>query len=204
MHQVGRGVCFIASPEYQERLNFMTNFPVYTMDSAPEGSKPALGQLQAAFGMIPNIAGAMATSPVLINSLVGLFGNVHGGSFTEAQIQTVLLTDAVTNASTWAVAFHTALALKEGIDPADVEAIREGRPPKDVQLAALSTLAKTMIEKRGRLDDEEVEQFISAGFSKELALEVIAIVAASTITNYTASITKPPLEAPFQAHAWAR
>ena len=181
----------------------MTNFPVYTMDSAPEGSKPALQQLQAAFGMIPNIAGAMATSPVLINSLVGLFGNVHGGSFTEAQIQTVLLTDAVTNASTWAVAFHTALALKEGIGPADVEAIREGRPPKDVQLAALSALAKTMIEKRGRLDDEEVEQFISAGFSKELALEVIAIVAASTITNYTASITKPPLEAPFQAYAWA-
>jgi alkylhydroperoxidase family enzyme len=174
------------------------------MDSAPEGSKPALRQLQAAFGMIPNIAGAMATSPVLINSLVGLFGNVHGGSFTEAQIQTVLLTDAVTNASTWAVAFHTALALKEGIDSADVEAIREGRPPKDVQLAALSTLAKTMIEKRGRLDGEEVEQFISAGFGKEHALEVIAIVAASTITNYTASITKPPLEAPFQAHAWAR
>ena len=173
------------------------------MDSAPEGSKPALRQLQAAFGMIPNIAGSMATSPVLINSLVGLFGNVHGGSFTEAQIQTVLLTDAVTNASTWAVAFHTALALKEGIDPADAAAIREGRPPKDVQLAALSTLAKTMIEKRGRLDDEEVEQFISAGFGKEHALEVVAIVAASTITNYTASITKPPLEPPFQAHAWA-
>ena len=181
----------------------MTNFPVHTMDSAPEGSKAALGQLHAAFGMIPNIAGAMATSPILINSLVSLFGNVHGGSFTEAQIQAVLLTDAVTNASTWAVAFHTALALKAGIDPADVVAIRDGRPAKDVQLAALSTLAKTMIEKRGRLDDEEVEQFLSAGFGKDHALEVIAIVAASTITNYTASITKPPLEAPFQAHAWA-
>jgi hypothetical protein len=65
--------------------------------------------------MIPNIAGAIATSAVLINCLVGLFGNVHGGSFTEAQIQTVLLTDAVTNASAWAVAFHTALALQQGI-----------------------------------------------------------------------------------------
>jgi hypothetical protein len=32
---------------------------------------------------------------------------------------------------------------------------------------------------------------------------VIAAVAASTITNYTGSITKPALEAPFQAHAWA-
>jgi len=180
----------------------VTNFPVHTIESAPERSKPALKQLQSAFGMIPNIAGAMATSPVLINSLVGVFGNVHGGNFTEAQIQTVLLTDAVTNASTWAVAFHTALALKEGIDPADVQAIREGRLPKDAKLAALSALAKTMIEKRGRLNDQDVDRFIAAGFGKDHALEVIAIVAASTITNYTGSITKPPLEAPFQAHIW--
>jgi len=180
----------------------MTNFPVHTIESAPERSKPALKEMQSAFGMIPNIAGAMATSPVLINCLVGLFGNVHGGSFTEAQIQTVLLTDAVTNASTWAVAFHTALALKEGIDPVDVQAIREGRLPKDSKLAALSALAKTMIEKRGRLNDQDVDRFLAAGFGKDHALEVIAIVAASTITNYTGSITEPPLEAPFQAHAW--
>jgi alkylhydroperoxidase family enzyme len=181
----------------------MTSFPVHSMESAPEGSKPALKQLQSAFGMIPNIAGAMATSPVLINCLVGLFGNVHGGSFTEAQVQTVLLTDAVSNASTWAVAFHTALALKEGVDPKEIEAIRERRLPKDTKLAALSALAKAMIEKRGGLDDQEVDRFIAAGFGKDHALEVIAIVAASTITNYTGSITKPRLEAPFEAYAWA-
>jgi hypothetical protein len=32
-----------------------------------------------------------------INSLVGLFQKVHGASFTEAEIQTPLLTNAVTN-----------------------------------------------------------------------------------------------------------
>jgi AhpD family alkylhydroperoxidase len=180
----------------------MTNFPVHTLDSAPERSKPSLRQLQSAFGMIPNLIGAMSTSPVLINSLVGLFGNVHGGSFTEAQVQVILLTDAVTNACTWAVAFHTALALKEGIDPADVQAIREGRLPKDSKFAALSALARTMIEQRGRLADEDLNRFLAAGFGKDHALEVIAAVAASTITNYTGSITKPALEAPFQAHAW--
>src|SRR5271154_7624159 len=109
----------------------MTNFPVHTMESAPEHSKPALRQLQSAFGMIPNIAGAMATSPVLINSLVGLFQNVHGGSFTEAQIQTLLLTNAVTNACAWAVAFHSYLALKAGLKPADAEAIRQRRAPQE-------------------------------------------------------------------------
>ena len=182
----------------------MTTFPVHTMDSAPEGSKPALQQLQAAFGMIPNLLGAMSSSPVLINSLVGLFGKVHGGSFTEAQVQSVLLTDAVTNGCTWAVAFHTALALKEGIAPADVQAIREGRLPKDSKLAALSSLAKTMIEKRGRLGDQDINRFLAAGFDKDHLLEVIAAVAASTITNYTGSITRPPLDTPFEAHAWQR
>src|ERR1700744_5679304 len=138
----------------------MTTFPVHTIESAPERSKPALQQLQAAFGMIPNIAGVMSPSPVLINSLVGLFGQVHGGSFTEAQVQTLLLTNAVTNACSWAVAFHTALALKEGLDPADVDAIRAGRSPKDNKLGALSTLARTLIEKRGRIDDQDRESFL--------------------------------------------
>jgi alkylhydroperoxidase family enzyme len=59
-----------------------------------------------------------------------------------------------------------------------------------------------MIEKRGRLDDEDFDRFIAAGFGTDHLLEVIAAVAASTITNYTGSVTKPPLDAPFQAHAW--
>jgi alkylhydroperoxidase family enzyme len=180
----------------------MVSFPVYTIDSAPDAAKPALRDLKAAFGMIPNIAGAMATSPVLINSLVGLFGRVHGGSFTEPQIQALLLTNAVTNACSWAVAFHSALALKEGLAPADVDAIRAGRSPNDEKLGALSTLARTLIQKRGRLDDQDRERFLAAGFGKDHLLEVIAAVAASTITNYTGNVTNPPLEAAFQAHAW--
>lgn len=180
----------------------MASFPVNTIDSAPEGSRAALQQLQSAFGMIPNLIGAMSTSPVLTNSLVGLFGKVHGAGFTEPQVQIVLLTDAVTNGSAWAVAFHTALALKEGIDPADVQAIREGRLPKDSKFAALSGLAKTLIEKRGHLGDEDINRFLAAGFGKDLLLEVIAAVAASTITNYTANVTRPRLDAPFEAHAW--
>ena len=180
----------------------MHGFPVNTLDSAPEKSKPALQTLQSAFGFIPNIAGAMSTSPVLTQSLVGLFGNVHGGSFSEPQIQVVLLTNAVTNGAAWAVAFHSFLALKAGIEQSDVEAIRGGKPPADPKFAALSTLAKTLIEKRGRLADDEGERFLAQGFGRDHLLEVVAIVAASTITNYTASITEPPLESTFEAHAW--
>ncbi len=181
----------------------MQTFPVHTIESAPEASKPSLKALQGAFGMIPNVAGAMSTSPVLIGSLVGLFQKIHGGSFSEDQIQVLLLTNAVTNACTWAVAFHTFLALKEGVDSADVKAIRERRMPRNPKHAALSTLARTLIEKRGRLDEADTLRFLEAGFDKALMLEVIAVVAASTITNYTGSVTQSPLEAAFQEHIWS-
>jgi len=177
-------------------------FPIHTIESAPEQSRPSLEALQGAFGIIPNIAGAMATSPVLIGSLVGLFGKVHGGSFSEEQIQVVLLTNAVTNACSWAVAFHSFLAVKEGVDAADVEAIREGRAPPAAKNAALSTLARTLIEKRGQLGDQDKSAFLDAGFGKDHLLEVVAIVAASTITNYSGNVTQPPLEDAFQAYCW--
>lgn len=180
----------------------MQKFPVHTIASAPEQSRPALEALQGAFGMIPNIAGAMATSPVLIDGLVGLFQKVHGGSFTEAEIQVLLLTNAVTNACSWAVAFHSALALEAGLDAADVQSIRSGGAPAGSRDAALSGLAKALIEKRGRLDDQDIDRFLAAGFGKDHLLEVIAAVAASTITNYTGSVTNPVVEAPFQAHVW--
>ena len=180
----------------------MSAFPIHTIESAPESSRASLASLQSAFGIIPNIAGAMATSPVLIGSLVGLFGNVHGGSFSEKQVQVVLLTNAVTNACTWAVAFHSFLAVKEGVDKSDVEAIRERRNPKDTKYAALSVLARTFIEKRGHLDDHDMSAFLEAGFDRDQLLEVIAIVAASTITNYTGNVTKPKLEQDFQPYHW--
>ena len=180
----------------------MPNYPVHTITSAPEESKSALEQLQKAFGVLPNLPAVIANSPKLVNSLVGLFGQVHSPGLSEAENQIVLLTDAVTNSSRYAVAFHTALALQQGIGSEETTAIRERRLPKDKRFAALSKLAKTLIEKRGHLSEQELDSFIAAGFTKEQVLEVIAIVAASTITNYTGTIADPPLEDAFRQHEW--
>ena len=67
-------------------------------------------------------------------------------------------------------------------------------------------MARTLIEKRGRLDDRDIDQFTGAGsgFGKDLVLEVIAVVAASTITNYTGNVAKPALDGPFQAYTWSK
>ena len=180
----------------------MSMFEIQTIERAPEGSRAPLEELRDTFGMIPNVGGVIANSPVLANIFAPLFEGVHAGTFTEAEIQTLLLTNAVTNSCPWAVAFHSYLALKAGLDPADVEAIRERRTPREPRCAAFSAYASSLIDKRGHVGDAAVDGFLAAGFKPDQALEVLAVSAASTITNYALSIAESPLEPMFQEHAW--
>jgi uncharacterized peroxidase-related enzyme len=180
----------------------MPNYPIHTITSAPEECRPVLEQLQQAFGFIPNLAAAIANSPKLLTAFAAVFQQVHSSGLTEEEIQIVLLTDAVANTCAYAVALHTALALNRGVNSEETDAIRARLLPRNRRFAALSTLAKTLIEKRGHLSEQELDAFLDAGFTKEQILEVITIVAASTITNYAGTIANPPLEDQFQQFAW--
>jgi alkylhydroperoxidase family enzyme len=180
----------------------MTTYPIHTVESAPAGAQDALRGLQQALGLLPNLAATMANSPALVNTFVAAFGQFAGTGFTAAERQVLLLTNAVTNRSAWAVAFHSTAALKEGVAPAEVEAIRDRRRPADARLAALSTVTRQLIEKRGRLDETDAKEFAAAGFEPSQLFDVIAGLAISTTANYAGNIARPPLDAPFQAQAW--
>jgi uncharacterized peroxidase-related enzyme len=180
----------------------LPTYQIHTIASAPEKSKPALEQLQQAFGFIPNLAAAISNSPKLLTAFAAVFQQVHSSSLSEQEIQIVLLTDAVANSCAYAVALHTALALQQGVRSEETDAIRARRAPQDRRFAALSTLARTLIEKRGHLSEHELDAFLADGFTKEQILEVIAVVAASTITNYAAAIANARLEDQFQPFAW--
>jgi alkylhydroperoxidase family enzyme len=180
----------------------MNTYPIHTIDSAPDGARQALAGLQHAFGLVPNLAATMANSPPLVNAFVAASGQFGGASFTGGERQVLLLTNAVANTCTWAVAFHSTMALKEGIATADVDAIRHRRLPSDPRLAALSTVTSQLIEKRGHLDDSETKAFTAAGFDELQLFEVITGVAISAMANYAGNLAQPPLEEPFKAQAW--
>jgi alkylhydroperoxidase family enzyme len=182
----------------------MTNYPLHTTDTAPEGAKQSLEGLRQAFGFVPNVAGVMANSLPLMNAFFSSFGHFRGsGTFTPAERQVLLLSNAVANTSEWAVAFHSVEAVEDGVPEAEVEAIRRRDLPADPRFAALSQLTRTLIEKRGHLDETDVKEFLAAGFDDNQVLETITGVAISTMTNYAANVAGPPLEAPFRAQAWS-
>jgi AhpD family alkylhydroperoxidase len=176
----------------------MTDYPIHTLDTAPEWAAQPLGRLQEAFGFVPSAAGAMANSAALLHSFLSAFGRFRGeASFTPAERQVILLSNAVANDCAWAVAFHTLEAHDDGVPAADIDAIRDRRPLADARLAALSRLAQALITKRGRLDGSD-----TAGLEPVEVLEVITGVAISTMTNYAAAVADPPLQEQYRRYAW--
>jgi alkylhydroperoxidase family enzyme len=181
----------------------MTNYPVHTIDTAPDWAKQPLARLQEAFGFIPAAAGMMANSSPLMNSFFSAFGYFRGeGTFTPAERQVLLLSNAVANECAWAVAFHSLEAIEDGVPPADVEAIRRRSLPADSRSAALSALARALIGKRGHLDEAGTAAFLAAGFDENQILEVITAVAISAMTNYAATVADLEIEDRLRPYAW--
>lgn len=180
----------------------MSTFTVHTVESAPDGAKQALRSLRQAFGQVPNLAATMAGSPPLLNTFVAAFGQFAGTRFTDGERQVLLLTNAVTNSCAWAVAFHSTMALRAGIAAADVGAVRQRRLPAEPRLAALSTVTRQLIEKRGHLDENDTKAFVAAGFDEDQLFEVITGTAVSGMANYAGNVARPPLEQAFQEQRW--
>jgi uncharacterized peroxidase-related enzyme len=180
----------------------MGQYDVHTIDSAPESSKEAMRQLQANVGFVPNLAAAMAESPGLVNGFVAMLDVYQRGTFTPGEIQVLSLTSAYENGCAWCMAFHSALALKAGVSPESVEALRYGRAPVEPGLGALSDFARTLIDRRGAVDAADLKRLTDAGYTRAQALEVVLGLAISLMANYAGHLTDPPVDGPFQPHAW--
>jgi alkylhydroperoxidase family enzyme len=181
----------------------MTNYPIHTIDTAPDWAKEPLTRLQEAFGFIPGVAATMANSSPLMNSFFSAFGHFRGeGTFTPAERQVLLLSNAVANDCAWAAAFHTLEALQDGVPPAEVDAIRQRRLPADSRLAALSALTRALIAKRGHLGEADAAAFLAAGYDRNQILEAVTAVAISTMTNYAATVADLPIEDRLRPYAW--
>jgi alkylhydroperoxidase family enzyme len=178
-------------------------FTVHTIESAPEQSRATLQALAQKFGFLPNVMATMAENPVLLNGFAASFSSFHGGSFNECEKQILLLTNAVTIKCPWTVAAHSTFAIEDGVDVADVQAIRAGRLPQHPRYAALSGIARALIEKRGNVTPADIAGFTAGGYQQSQIFEVVTSTGISTMAATTTNMAGTPVEDRFQAQAWS-
>lgn len=182
----------------------MSQFPIHTMDSAPDAGKPLLQGATKAYGFTPNLLAGMATAPALLEgymTLAGIFNKTH---LSETERQIILMTANRIHGCTYCMAAHSFISTSSGV-PADVvAALRNNTPIADAKLEALRQFAIVMVNSRGWPEAKDVQAFIAAGYSQQTVLEVVLGISLKVMSNYTNHVVQTPVDGVFAAHAWTK
>lgn len=180
----------------------MSQFPVHTLESAPQAAAPTLKATQQAFGFIPNLIGIMATSPALAEAYTSLATVFEKTDLTATEKQIVLLTVSHYHACHYCMAAHSAISAMQDV-PADVvEAIRNNQPIADSKLQALRVLVHSIVDNRGFPDETVVQNFLDAGYKPAHMMDILVGVAQKTLSNFTNHIAGTPLDEAFEKFSW--
>lgn len=177
-------------------------FPVHTIETAPEGAKATLEAARKGYGFLPNLLGMMATAPALVAGYTTLARIFDETSLTPTERQVVLLATSFENACGYCMAAHSTIASMHKV-PADiVGAARAGGPLPDARLEALRRFTAAVVATRGWPSEIDVNAFLEAGFGPQQVLEVVLGVGLKTLSNYANHFADTPVDTAFGSAAW--
>lgn len=180
----------------------MTIFSVHTMQTAPGASRPILEGARKNLGFVPNLLGALAEAPVALEGYLALTGLVAKTSFSPAEQQVILIATSVANGCEYCVAAHSTIAAMHKVPEDVIAALRANSSIPDPRLEALRQFTATLVGKRGHAGDQEVQDFLAAGFTRAQVLEVVLGIAMKTLSNYANHLIDTPVDAAFAPRAW--
>lgn len=183
---------------------YRTSLSPVDVNNADGKAKVLLENAKKQIGMIPNMYANMANFPALFETY-GIGYNLfrQEGEFTSAEQEVVFLTISRENGCGYCMAAHSGLADMNKVPVAVTDAIRNNETIPDEKLNALSLFTKTMFVKRGRPSAEDVNIFLSTGYSEKHILVIILALAVKTISNYSNHIFHTQVDTAFKAREWS-
>ena len=176
------------------------DFPIHTMETAPEASKEAMQWYLDNFQMVPNLAAILAESPALLVSYWQAQLNLlQHSTLTPQENNIVQTTVAHENECQYCVSGHTAFGKTEFFNNTDeqLNAVRSGVDFEDPKLNALRDFTLLVMRNQGRMATSQLQSFLDAGFTRAHALDVVACISVKVMTNYANQIALTPIDEAF-------
>ena len=180
----------------------MTEFTLYTQEDAPERSKQLLEKSMNLFGMIPGLHAVMAESPEMLETYQMAHDSFSNSSFSDEETTVVWQSINVENECHYCVPAHTGIAKSMGVSDQINDALRDQTPLPSLRLEVLRNFTLSIVRQRGHVDDEAVNAFLDAGFTKQQVLEVVLGYAQKIMSNYTNYLAKTPIDRVFEKFKW--
>jgi alkylhydroperoxidase family enzyme len=183
----------------------MTKFTMHTPEAAPEASRHSLLEAKKSFNFVPNVFAGMAESPAALKGYLIVSDLFAKTRLSPVEQQVVLLATSIENESEYSVGMQTVIAKNTAKVPAPIiEALRSGGKLPDPKLDALASFARTVVRKRGWIDEAVVKTFIGAGYDRAQLLDVLLGIWTNILANYANHIMGTTLDKEFESGRWAR
>ncbi|MDG5490526.1 carboxymuconolactone decarboxylase family protein [Psychroserpens sp. SPM9] len=172
----------------------MTTFDIPTRDKVSENNQAIFDNLNKALGFVPNLYATYANSDTALENYLN-FANAKT-SLSAKEKEVVNLAVSQVNNCIYCLSAHTAIGKMNGFNDAQILELRAGKASFDNKLDALARLAKNITENRGNTDQDVLDNYFAAGYTKANLIDTISLVGDKTISNYVHSTTKVPVDFP--------
>jgi len=143
-----------------------------------------------------NIFKGLVNSPAATQAYLNMGEALAQGELSGKEREIVQLAVGQANGCDYCLAAHTMLGKNQGLTDDQAAGARRGEIPDDPKLDALAKFAKTLSEKKGWIDDADLDAFRNAGYTDAHVAEVIAGFAQSTFSNYFNHVNQTEVDLP--------
>jgi AhpD family alkylhydroperoxidase len=177
-------------------------FVNHTVESAPPAARRFLTATQSHLGFVPVAMARMAEAPELLDGFLKLSGMFDNSTLDPLARETLIMTIARRNACHICMAMHTARLVDMSAPAELIAALRDGDALDDVHLEAVRRFTIDVVEAAGAVGEERISEFLSHGYTRQQALEVVLGIGAYTLSTVANRLVDAPLDEPLRQYAW--
>lgn len=173
----------------------MSRLQIPTRDNAPLASKPALDSIYGKLGVLPNLFRLIGSSPAALAAFTALQDQLADVLDPKTR-ERIALVVAQVNESDYCLSAHSYLATNFArLSPGEIALNRRGKS-SDTKAAAAVTFAEAVARSRGSVTDAEICAVQAAGYADSEIVEIVALVAANSFTNYLNGVARTEIDFP--------
>ncbi|WP_395402044.1 carboxymuconolactone decarboxylase family protein [Pseudoduganella sp. UC29_106] len=171
-----------------------------TPEQVPAESKPTLDAFTRNIGFTPNMMATFAQSPIAFNAWASLLGSLSKALDVKTRDSIGLAVSEV-NGCNYCLTVHSFTAQHMAKLPAEEIILARKGHASDPKRDAAVQFARLIISNRGRVSDADLEAVRNAGYTDANIMEIAALVAMYSLTNFINNVFDPEKDFPAVAAA---
>ncbi|NCT94826.1 MAG: carboxymuconolactone decarboxylase family protein [Chitinophagaceae bacterium] len=171
----------------------MKTFDVPNRSSVSANNQAIFDNLQQALGFVPNLYAAIAYSATGLEKFLA-FQNAKT-SLSNKEKEAVNLVVSEVNGCRYCLSAHTVIGKMNGFTEEQIFDLRAGTS-NDAKLRALVSLARDVVENKGKATPAILDAFFEVGYNNENLVDLVLQISDKTAMNYLHNITQVPIDFP--------